>query len=318
MPKTCPQLRDQLQIIKSKFKDYSLELAKAKTSKEYETIFNIQKELTIKIKELQELIPMSLEKAREIMGPNFLGPDAVEKALGVRLEQGDIPAIPFSKEDLDRAKELGQMLILRVDKAPDGEALSMTKLNSLLKDRFAKENKGRVLYDEAGWKKNEDFYTTETPQTAWALVSKEIIPNSLAKNYLEQTELLVAYIQNSVFKDVAMPQEYADAIAEFEAQKAEIGSLMLTDWKEAGDRLFQLKLNQLTRQTPVEALYDIDVRLLNNGDRLLERSYTWTNRRYSDGRFVLVGSADAGGVHVGAYEPDHPHASLGVSFSRSR
>ena len=260
----------------------------------------------------------SLEKATEIMGADFLGPDAVEKSLGVRLEQRDIPVIPFSKEDLERARELGQMLILRVDKAPDGEALSMVKLNGLLKERFTKENKGIVLYDEAGWKQSEDFYTTEAPEMRWALVSKETIPNSLGKNYLEQTEALVAYIQNSVFNDVVMPQEYADAIAEFEAQKAEIAGLIDTDWPEAARRLAELKVNQLTRQTPVEALYDIDVRLLTNGDRLLEKIYTWTRRRVSDGELVRVGLADAGGASVYADKPDYRYDFLGVSFSRSQ
>jgi hypothetical protein len=194
----------------------------------------------------------------------------------------------------------------------------MVKLNNLLKERFAKENKGKVIYNEAGWQQNEDFYTTETPEMHWVLVSKETIPNSLGKNYLEQTEVLVDYIQNSVFKDLAMPQNYADAIAEFEAQKAEIAGLIDPDWQEAARRLAELKLNQLTRQTPVEALYDIDVRLLNNGDRLLEQLYTWTNRRGSDGRLVYVGSADADGAGVPAHKPGYRDGSLGVSFSRSQ
>jgi hypothetical protein len=149
-------------------------------------------------------------------------------------------------------------------------------------------------------------------------VSKETIPNSLGKNYLEQTEVLVAYIQNSVFKDMVMPQEYADAIVEFEAQKAEIAGLMRTDWAEASRRLVKLQLNQWTRQTPVEALYDIDVRLLNNGDRLLEKVHTWTNCRRSGGGLVIVGNADDDGARVFVDQPDDPYVSLGVSFSRSQ
>ncbi|PWB38577.1 MAG: hypothetical protein C3F02_02585 [Parcubacteria group bacterium] len=260
----------------------------------------------------------SIEQAAEIMGTDFLGPDAVEKSLGVRLEQRDVPAIPFSKEDLERARELGQMLILRISKSPDDETLSMKKLNDLLKERFAKEGKGKVLYDEAGWKQNEDFYTSEAPQTAWALVSKEIVPGSTSKNYLEQTEILATYIQNSVFKDRPMPQEYADAIAELESQKTGIAALMGSNWQEAAKRLAELKLNELTRHTPVEALYDTDVRLLVHGDRLLEKTYTWTVRRLSGGKLVLVGYADADGARVSADEPGLRDDALGVSFSRSQ
>ncbi|PWB38578.1 MAG: hypothetical protein C3F02_02590 [Parcubacteria group bacterium] len=261
---------------------------------------------------------VSLEKAAEIMGADFLGPDAVEKSLGVRLEQRDVPAIPFSKEDLERAKELGQMLILRVSNAPDGDVLSMVKLNNLVKARLKKEKKGKALFEEAGWQKNEDFYTNEAPQTAWALVSKEIVPDSTSKNYLEQTELLSSYLRDQVFGNMSLPPEYAEALAEYEAAKGDIERIMNSDWREAAKRLSELKLNQLTRQLPIEAFYDILVRLLNNGERSLEKTYTWTGRRISDGLLVVVGLADADGADVGASRPGARYGYLGVSFSRSR
>jgi hypothetical protein len=275
-------------------------------------------ELKKSLKRPETGLAVSLEQASEIMGVNFLGPDAVEKALGVRLEQRDIPAIPFSKEDLDRAKELGQMLILRVSKAPDGTALSMVKLNSLVKNNLAKQKLGKALSDEAGWKEDEDFYTTEAPETRWALVSKETIPDSTNKNYLEQTELLSTYLQDQVFSGMSLPREYVEALAEYETAKGDIERIIGTDdWQEAAKRLSELKINQLTRQLPVEAFYDILVRLLNNGERSLENTYTWTKRRSSVGELVLVGYAVADGARVFALQPGLPDGYLGVSFSRS-
>ena len=261
---------------------------------------------------------ISLEKAAEIMGTDFFGPAAVEKAFDIKLPAREVPKIPFTREDLERAKELGQMLVLRVSKAPDGEVLSMVKLNELVKNKLKKTKKGKALNEEAGWKKDEQFYTRESPETRWALVSKDIIPNSTSKNYLEQTELLADYLKDQIFRGMSLPSEYSDAIAEYEAAKGDIGSIIDSDWQEAARRLEGLKLNQLSRQLPVEAFYDVLVRILNTGERSLESTYTWTRRRYSGGKLVYVGGAVSGGAGVNAVWPGYRNADLGVSFSRSQ
>jgi len=261
---------------------------------------------------------VSLEKAAEIMNNDYFGPEQVEKAFDIKLGAREIPRIPFSREDLERAKELGQMLVLRVSKAPDGASLSMVKLNGLVKEKLKKARQGKALADEAGWKKDEQFYTTEAPETKWALVSKEVVPDSTSKNYLEQTDVLSSYLRDKVFRGMSLPREYADAIAEYEAAKGDIGRIIDSDWEEAAKRLSELKLNQLSRQLPVEAFYDILVRILNTGDRSLEKTYTWTNRRGSAGGLVYVGEADSAGACVDADKPGSRFGSLGVSFSRSR
>ncbi len=53
MNQNCPQLRSQLEKIKSLYSDYCLKLEQAKSSKEYESIFSIQKEIESNIKELK-------------------------------------------------------------------------------------------------------------------------------------------------------------------------------------------------------------------------------------------------------------------------
>jgi len=258
-----------------------------------------------------------LDRAREIFGIDFLGSEAVEAVWGVKLETKDIPPIPFSRTDLERAKELDQQLVLRVDKASDGSPLTMKKMNEQIQPKLTQGNQGKLLYN-TDWYKDEEFYTTETPETSWALVSKEIVPGSASRNYLEQTEVLVTYLQEEVFRDMVVPPEYQEAIREFEAKKANLALLINSDWQEAAKQLSELAITQLTRQTPVEALYDLPTNLLTNNDRRLERTYTWTRRRYSGGEFVDVGLADAVGAYVNAYEPDYRIGYLGVSFSRSR
>ena len=270
-------------------------------------------------------IKTSPEHAAEIMGADFLGAEAVENTFGITLEQEQIPEIPFSEAELERARELGQFLVLRADTAPDGQSLTMKKMNELLADKFKKAKKGKILYD-TDWYKNEDFFVSETPKLGWALVSKENIPNSTSKNYLQQTQELAKYLTNEVFKDKTVSQEYEDAISEFEdyyqqnfagKNNDQIRELLGGDnWQKYAQELADLKINQLTRQSPTEALYDI-LMYFGKNSRILENKYTWTKRRSSYGGLVGVGKFDAGGADVSYWRPGLSYVDLGVSFSRS-
>ena len=258
-----------------------------------------------------------IERAREVLGQDVLGPEQVKKAFGIELDPDEVPDIPFSKEELERAKELGQMLVLRTNQAPDGSPLTMQNMQELLQDQFDQEGKGRVLYDTE-WYNNERFFTQETPEPFWALVTKDFIPGSTRKNYVEQTELLVAYLKDSVFRGQKMPNEYQEAIEEFEKQSKDLKELTDKDWQKAAERFEQLKLTQLTRQTPVEALYDIMLVFQNNDERLLPPGTgTWTSRRTSHGGLVRVGYLGSWSMHVDRDRPDRRNDYLGVSFSRS-
>ncbi len=257
---------------------------------------------------------------------SFFGPAAVEKAFGIRLEAEQIPPIQFTQVELERAKALNQMLILRVDRAADGSPLTMKKMSELLQPTF-EQNEEKILYDEPDWYEDEAFYKDETPALSWALVSRETIPDSTSKNYLQQTDQLVTYLETEVFQGQPVPAPYNDAIAEFRSLRAQIEPLATSqveaEWKQASQMLADLKLNQLTRQTPAEVLYDLLLVIQNSPDpedrtRLLESMYTWTARRASDGGLVDVGRFDADGAYVGGWRPDGADPGLGVVFSRSQ
>jgi DNA polymerase III delta prime subunit len=271
--------------------------------KKIEKIYSTEKDITV-------------EEAIEILGAKeVLGPKELQDIWGIELATEDIPEIPFSQEELERAKELGQYLILRADKTPDGKPLTILAMDVLKKQDFEEAGGGKILYD-IDWYKNEDFFTKENPALSWALTSKEVIPDSTNKNYLEQTEEIISYIKNEVFKDIEIPEEYRKAITEFEKEKEEIQNLMSSDWQKAAEKLENLKITQLTRQTPAEVLFDGISYFLKNKEKLLENIYTWTSRRRSDGRLVRVGDAGSDGAYVRGSAPDYSNSSLGVSFSR--
>jgi len=114
-----------------------------------------------------------------------------------------------------------------------------------------------------------------------------------------------------------MPEVYKEAIDEFEAKKAGIQAILTSNWQEAAKQLSELKINQLSRQLPVETMYDFLMYFKNNKKRLLKSKYTWTSRRDSGGKLVGFGDADAAGAGVGRWTPDRVGGSLGVAFSRS-
>ena len=261
---------------------------------------------------------VTIEQAMEILGEDVLGPEAIEITFGFKPEE--IPSIPFTIEDLERAKELGQFLELRVDQTSDGKPLNMGNMFDMLQPEFTAQNQGRILnsYGKSdSWYKNEDFLK-DVPRARWVLISKDVIPNSLSKNYLQQTEVIASYIKNEVFKDKELPDVYQEAIDEFESKKAGIQSVLSSYWKEAAKQLSELKINQLVRQLPVENMYDLVMYFKNNKKRLLEGKYTWTSRRASSGKLVSVGHFDSDGASVAYWTPGSVNGRLGVSFSRSR
>ena len=171
----------------------------------------------------------------------------------------------------------------------------MKKMQELLSDEFKKDGYGKMFYD-TDWYKEEEFFTGDYPKMSWVLTGKEIITDSNNKNYLQQTESIIDYIKEKVFKGGALTKEYQDAIKEFAEQKGKISKLMKDDWQEAAKILEELKITKITRQSPVEFMYDILVYFKNNKQRLYENMYAWTARRASDGELVDVGAFDSDGV----------------------
>ena len=269
---------------------------------------------------LEGPVAKQIEAAIEKLGKeNVFGPKEVEKTFGVRL--AEVPGIPFSVEELERAEKLGQMLVLRVDKTPDGTPLSMEAMNAILMEKWQKEGKGSLLYTNdnlQNWKNRigEVPFAEDAPRFGWALVSKELLPDSTGKNYIEQTEVIVKTLQDEAFKDMELPKEYTEAIAEFESQKEALIGLMSENWQEAAKQLAELKITQLTRQTAQETIYDLALQYDTNNEHLFPSTYVWSSTISSGGALVRLGLFGAGGVRGRGWGPGDRAGAIGASLSR--
>jgi hypothetical protein len=266
-----------------------------------------------------------LPDAERIMGrENLLGPADVEKVFGIKLDR--VPDVPFTKEELERAKKLGQQLILQVDTMKVAEKRLMGRSPETsapltlenLKKRFEKAHDGKRMFYDQSWYDGEDFFKSEKPRAGWKLTSKEVLADSTSKNYLQQTDLLASYLSKEVFKGSKVPPEYESAISEFNRERAKIERLMDSDWQKASEALANLKITQLTRELPVEAMYRLILQDGARDDKLLPSTYTWTGRRASDGRLVYVGSLASDGADVYRASPDYVPGFLGVCLSRMK
>jgi hypothetical protein len=259
-------------------------------------------------------------EAAEIMGESFYGVGAVEKTFGVRITPDKIPSIPFSKAELERAKQLGQELILYVDKNSEGKPLTAIEINRLCERN---ENDSFSITDNY-WFKDDEYLKNMTPRMGWRLSGKEPIPGCTEFSYLQQTDVIARYLENSIFPE-EVPKLYQDAIDNFKETRKD--KELLVHSSDNGNRFYvareltDIPLNQLCRENFTEVLYRLALHRHKTGSFLLSYEsnvcLTLTNSFTKTGQIVSVGnSTDTFGVNVGMCSMKIPNSDVSVCFSR--
>lgn len=283
-----------------------------------ESILTPQNELALTEQRIEILDQIS--QAKEILGKNnVLGIEAVERAFSRHLSNEEVPPLTFSREELENAKQLDQLLVLRINETKDGEPLTMSKINQILGERRVQDGgliDGNLLNNEHFLFMSDDLYTKQTPEPSWALIGKKLIDGSIEEDYLHQTEAIIDYLRDGVFQGIELPDVYQEAIHEFEDQKVEIAAQMILEREKAAQRLAALKITDLTRSSAVETIYDLGLRLATTRYRSLENEHTWTKTPSSDGYLVSVGYFQFHGAHINKRKPANSVQRVGVSLSR--
>ena len=221
-----------------------------------------------------------ITEAAEIMQDDFYGPEEIRVAFGIELTPDEIPPQPFSKEELEYFKSEGYFLTLRVDHDAEGKPLTIQRLKALY-EIDPKDPSKRIFYQQDWYEKSENsdpFFTSQTPQVQWALVKKEILPDSTSKNYQTQEGLLSQYIQ-------------------LESPHLEEG-------------------HEIQRREAVDQAYDLILAYLARGKQLLPDKWDWSKTKLTQGAvsgdFADLGHFDAKGFRVHADHPDFSNDYLGV------
>lgn len=132
-----------------------------------------------------------LQRAREILDDDVIGPEEVAAVFGTSPGPTGAAPVPFSIEQLQRAKAEGELLILRASRAADGP-LTLLRLIQRFPQAFDPaylQKMGYQLKSEWGIEL-EPLAGEETCSDRWALVRKEPLLQACNLSYEEQDELL--------------------------------------------------------------------------------------------------------------------------------
>ena len=312
MPPLCSRLNQSYQDLLTLKEQFSAELEQAMATGDFTALALLKTEITEKKETLERALCPSPEAAEAIMGKEyFLGPEAIQETFGALPE--NIPPISFSRQELREAKQRGELLVLQIDRLADGTPLT----GKAIHERFGTQKGRKWFFYNVDEHIDKPFFDADTPEVCWKLVSLKMLPDSKNKNYYEQTELLANHVK-TLFANKSLPPLYQAALTEWEQSKGDILPLMNDEnWQEAAQRLADLKLTLLTRDSFIEKVYLMKLLNQTQGKNMLSDAYTWTKSRSSDGGLVSVGSFDAKGADMYVSDPHDPYSTLGVSFSRS-
>lgn len=129
---------------------------------------------------------VTIEKAKSIMGANYVGLEALAKLeLFKRVDPEAVPSIPFPEEELE-AKRDDYLLILGSEQLADGKLVTIRNLKAVFgKDPEAQEP---CFYNQ-DWYDKESFI--DVPMgNEWFLIRKAVFEDSRA---IQPTELMEKY-----------------------------------------------------------------------------------------------------------------------------
>ncbi len=245
-------------------------------------------------------------------GTDHLNAEVLAKSKVLNLDLKKVPKIPFTNAELERAQELGQFLVYHSDQMKDGQPFTMKALHDESENKLGE---GKLFYD-TGWYQKEPLFTEDKIVPGWYLVGLDVIPDSTNKDYLGQTQVIADYLVEQVYKEEELPPAYQSAIKEWVNKHDVLEKLVRKDWQEGAKQASELQINQLFRESAVQAAYNNTAYFEVNGKYLLPKVWTWTRTRSSDSGLVLVGGADADGLSVRRDGPRGSDDDPGARFFR--
>lgn len=136
---------------------------------------------------------ITIDRAKTIMGDNFIGVEELEKISWLKINEiQPVPEIPFTEEELTRKND-DYLLIFGVGLLADGRKLTIRNLQTI----FGKNpDVEEPCFYNQDWYDKEEFIDIQMP-TGWFLIRKNVYEDSRA---VLPTELLNTYRFPSAIK----------------------------------------------------------------------------------------------------------------------
>ncbi|MFA6296408.1 MAG: hypothetical protein WC663_03575 [Patescibacteria group bacterium] len=283
-------------------------------------------------------------EAKRLFGEeNYMGPDEIEAYFTVQDENGNVENLfeytPEERQKINQMlreklndpqirdlirrtskEELRErfQLFLFPDKFKDGTLVTMKSLWERFQPEMERRGLGKLFFGEIGTDKcwfyndsnKEDFFTADSNQLSWKLLSKGNIEGSNNKNYVEETRFLREYLRQN---NLATADELSECS---DAKLTELTQLMARNWKKAAERLSELRINQKYRINPLEVIF------IHTAKKSVLTNASARTAKYakcsSGGGLVGVGFGGSGaqGAFVVRWGPVNADSDLGVSLSR--
>lgn len=240
---------------------------------------------------------ISLVEAKEIMQSNFFGPEEIKSTYKIELKE--IPEIPFSKNELEKAKKFGMELVLYADKDNNGNPFTTQRIVESLPKKTSSYN--RMIYQGSVGYLEDPILKFEVPRFGWRLIAIKPLESLSGQDYLTQTKEIVPLIQN--FFGSEIPDDYKEAIKELQEKDT-----MLRDMVESGDNqqlknaahiLAHLAINELSRENNSDVLFRLGLHVSTRNDLIFKDTYTTTKSLSSREELGCIGFFDEDGVYAG-------------------
>lgn len=306
----------------------------------------LRKALAPKVRDLQERVPITYHRAKELMGEEMLGQEEVEKAFGTKIAHKEIPRIPFTRKELEKAKELGEKLILRMPGYTIASLIAVMKERAYT-DEVRKQGGIRLLVEGL----NKKYFAKDKTKLEWVLVSSRPLEHSYAKTSPVQLKILIDYLEHVIYKSHPLPEKYQAPITNFKKEYEEKITALIgiskeqletkTDqeiddliYEEIDESSWRLKLISWLKEQPVVSLfthspvewyYDACLRYLHANtstqqEKLKNEFNNYTRIFYSplhsNTYFLRAGVLSHDGFGMENSLIDHRRTFLGISFSR--
>lgn len=315
----CAQMQEALGLIRQVKTRFDKAFEEAIKSGDPGEARKFKKELDTNIEVLRNKMGVTPAEAndyiREHMNEKAIfGPRDIEETFGFIPRR--VPKVQFAPEELKEANKRGEKLILYLNRLPGGKELTLGSLIELLR---AKNDKAPFSLREY---EKEDFFHDETARLSWTLVATQenlggLGASTFGEDYLTQLSRIDAAsgLLRKLEKDVSGPldearREYDEKIKVLEKD------LRGPRWVKNSEDIANLKLNQLSRESLVEAVWRLMMQQTKK-DRS-DASYTWTKTRMANGTFVKVKMLkDKPGLAVNEQQPGVKERDTGATLVRN-